>query len=38
MLEIYENAIGGACGSRAATVGGGEIFRRDFRPTDGRSW
>ena len=25
LLEIYENATVGACGSRAATVGGGEI-------------
>jgi hypothetical protein len=30
--EIYENATGGACGPRAVTVGGGEIFWRDFRP------
>ena len=36
--KIMKNAIGGACASRAVTVGDGEIFRRDFQITSGRFW
>jgi hypothetical protein len=31
----FENAPGGACGSRAVTVGGGKLFWRGFRSTNG---
>jgi hypothetical protein len=42
-LKNYKNATGGACGTRAVTVGGGEISvqpmvdpsRSDFEDSDG---